>query len=48
MIYDAIAFAGVAMIGAGVAFFDWRAALVVTGVLLIALAVHGAKLNQAH
>lgn len=43
MIYDAVAFIGVALIGAGVSFYDWRAALVVVGSLLLALAIYGAR-----
>lgn len=47
MIYDLAASVGVVLIGVGAAFYDWRAALVIVGALVIALAIHGAKVNRA-
>lgn len=47
MIYDAVAFVGVCLIGLGAAFYDWRAALIIFGALLLALALNGARINRA-
>lgn len=47
MIYDLVALVGVVLVGVGISFYDWRAALVVVGSLLVALAIYGARTNRA-
>lgn len=41
--WDGLALVGLAMVGVGLWFVDWRAALVVVGAALVALGVLGAR-----